>query len=71
VQLSYDQIDLVLEISYHGALLPQEAAVLGPREALAGELPFEPEIAGSWRCFCPDPITCDSRGADCRIRLVF
>jgi xanthine permease XanP len=71
VTLSYDDLDLVADIAYRGSLPqpPSQGQPLPPKST--GDLLFTQGLAGTWRCLCPDPVVCNSQGADCRIRLVF
>jgi hypothetical protein len=71
VTLSYDGLDLVADIAYRGSLPqpPPQGQPLPP--VIAGDLLFSQGLASSWRCLCPNPVVCNSQGAECRIRLVF
>ena len=70
IRMSYDEIDFVLDLAYHGSRLD-----LPPLQALPedfGEkMPFARGLVGAWRCVPPDPLTRESQGAHCHIRLPF
>ena len=71
VTVSYDDLDFITDIAYQGSLLqpPPQGQPLPPKSA--GNLLFTQGLAATWRCLCPDPVVCNSQGADCRIRMVF
>jgi len=69
LELSFDEPEFRLEITYHGA--PLNPPEVGPMPAEVSEtIPFSEGLSGSWRCFCHDS-SCDEQGGDCRITLVF
>jgi xanthine permease XanP len=70
VKITFDEMDFVLDLSYHGGPVDLPP----PRELPAdyGEkMPFVRGLVGAWRCVPLKPITQEDHGASCRIRLTF
>ncbi|MGA8573377.1 MAG: hypothetical protein ACLP7A_12995 [Desulfobaccales bacterium] len=66
LEIGYDEIDMVLELSYRGAPAPQPQPVAsGEKMALARDL------LAAWHCVLLEPLTPKTGKANCRIRLVF
>ncbi|MGB8992962.1 MAG: solute carrier family 23 protein [Desulfobaccales bacterium] len=70
ITIGYDELDLVLELSYHGSLVrvptPQPLPV-----DFGEKMPFAGGLLAAWHCVPPDPLTQKTQEAHCHIRLVF
>jgi xanthine permease XanP len=70
IRISYDEMDFILELAYHGSLVTLPPPKELP-EYYGEKMPFVRGLVGAWRCVPLDPVTEESRGASCRIRLTF
>ncbi len=70
LEISYDEVDLVLELSYRGnpvqAPAPQQQPV-----ASGEETPLARDLLAAWHCVPLEPLAPKTGEANCRIRLVF
>ena len=70
IRISYDEIDFVLDLAYHGSLVDLPTPQALP-EDFGDDLPFARGLVGAWRCVPLDPVSQNSQGAHCHIRLTF
>jgi NCS2 family nucleobase:cation symporter-2 len=70
IRISYDEIDFVLDLAYHGSLVDLPTPQALP-EDFGEDMPYARGLVGAWRCVPPDPVTQNSQGAHCHIRLTF
>ena len=70
IEISYDELDLVLELSYHGSLVQVPAPQPLPVD-FGEKMPFAGGLLAAWHCVPFDPLTQKTQGAHCHIRLVF
>jgi xanthine permease XanP len=70
IKIGYDELDLVLELSYQDSLV--QVPTPPPLPVDFGEqMPFARGLLAAWHCVPPDPLTHKTQGAHCHIRLVF
>jgi xanthine permease XanP len=70
IRISYDEIDLVLDLAYHGSLVDLPPQTAFP-EDYGEKMPFARGLVGAWRCVPLTPVAQKSEGASCHIRLTF
>jgi NCS2 family nucleobase:cation symporter-2 len=70
IQISYDEIDFVLDLAYHGSLVDLPPIKALP-EDFGEKMPFARGLVEAWRCVPLAPMTQKSQGAHCHIRLTF
>ena len=70
IQMSYDEIDFVLDLAYHGSLVDLPP-LKGLPEDFGEKMPFARGLVGAWRCVPMVPMTQKFQEARCHIRLSF
>jgi NCS2 family nucleobase:cation symporter-2 len=70
IEISYDEIDLVLELGYRGSLVQVPTPKQLPVD-FGEKMPFARGLLAAWHCVPPNPLTQKTREAHCHIRLVF
>ncbi len=70
IEISYDDIDLVLELGYRGSLVQVPTPKQLPLD-FGEKMPFAQGLLAAWHCVPPNPLTQKTREAHCHIRLVF
>jgi hypothetical protein len=70
IEISYDEIDLVLELGYQGSPVLLPTPKLLPVD-FGEKMPFTHGLVAPWHCAPPNPLTQKTGEAHCQIRLVF